>query len=54
MHKTQQHKMKFNYSNNTIPTPIICVKKYDNNSKSLTFFDGATFHQQEVMRMDVY
>ncbi len=54
MCKTQWHKMKFNYSNNTIPTLVICVKKYDKNSKSFMFFDGATFHQLEVMRMDAY
>jgi hypothetical protein len=54
MSKTQQHKMKFDYSNNTILTLIICVKKYDKNSKSFTFFYGARFHQLEVMRMDAY
>jgi hypothetical protein len=46
--------MKFNYSNNTIPTLVICVEKYDKNSKSFMFFDGATFHQLKVMKMDAY
>lgn len=54
MRITQQHKMKINCLDNTIPTLVICVKKYDKNSKSFMFFDGATFHHLEVMRMDVY
>jgi hypothetical protein len=54
MHITQQRKMKIHYLDNTIPTFVICVWKYDKNSKSFMFFNGATFHHLEVMRMDAY